>query len=687
MNITERYTDTAAARLADIITKGDKLPFTIEPTPVQDLEDIANGKLPTEMEDMVVSKTRYDGQLAKSSEDEINQSIEQNREGLMAQAKAKLDEGKKKAEKAELRIRDWLHECNYLTELRSAKKDAAKLGTGVMKGPYPMPTKRVKYLHGTGLQVMRDIKPHSARVDPFNCFPDPSCGENIHNGDFHWERDYIGKSQLRALVGRENYFEHQIKKVLEEGPSNKAGEAGSDKPAILGASEPNMTSDRFSIWTGYSVLDKSDLSAVGGEVVYNPKTESDLYEVFVNVIMVNDRIIGIMKNPLSAGPIPYDYLVWSPRSNMPWGKGIPRTIMSAQQICNGATRAMMDNAGRASGPMLVYNPSVVSPAGNSPAVLAPYAIWEINEDSSFEMKNAFEIIDIPIQTQELQSIIQLSMEFAEKVTGMPWFLLGQQAGAESAAQQSTGAARMLSENASAMLREMGSRVDDQMIEPHIKRYYDYLLEHGPADDEKGDMAIVAKGAVSLLEKDLDAQLLQSIAEFINNPVYNIDPKKYIVQLLEAMGLDPAKLAFDDDEWKQVVEQISQPPPDPAVEVEKMRSEIARHKIDSQVAVEDRKTAAELIIEEWRRTSSEIIAEAENLIKQGAVDVNAFGEETKRDAALKQLQEKLQEKSMELKNAENIAMEQLRSKELVEGMKLDEQARLADRQSDATPTSS
>ena len=104
---------------------------------------------------------------------------------------------------------------------------------------------------------------------------------------------------------------------------------------------------------------------------------------------------------------------------------------------------------------------------------------------------------IDIMQQELQAIVDFGLKLAEDVTGTPMLLQGQM----GAAPDSVGGMTILNNNASALPRRLARQYDDKITEPHIRRYYNYLLLFGE-DDEKGDFTINARGSTSLVEKDI-----------------------------------------------------------------------------------------------------------------------------------------------------------------------------------------
>ena len=139
----------------------------------------------------------------------------------MARAKAKL---------AETRIYDWMIDCQYAAEMRKVIFDAARIGVGVLKAPTPKSKKSISVSKaddgGIDIQVVEKVAPSATWVDPWNIFPDQACGENIHNGDFVFERDFMSARQIRNLKKVPGYIATQIDKVLEEGPGKVNADAG-----------------------------------------------------------------------------------------------------------------------------------------------------------------------------------------------------------------------------------------------------------------------------------------------------------------------------------------------------------------------------------------------------------------------------------------------------------------------------
>ena len=531
-NITRPYCDAGAARVGDMLLPTDDRGWSIKPTPVPELLEISEGKVPDRVQKQVGEAFPDDPEMAAQTTQE-----------LVDEVKKEMDEAKDRAYKAEKQIDDWHVECQYHAEMRLVIEDAARIGSGVLKGPIPHRKKQVAFKDGA-LVVNEELVPTSQRVDYWNCFPDSSCGKSIHNGAYFWERDDITGKALRALKDQPGYLADQIDACLKEGAHKAVKEIADGGRNDLMGLVARDTKNLFEIWYYYGDLSREQIESAGCEC-----PDQDMVPAMIT--MVNNHVIKATLNPLDTGEFPYDIMVWQQRSGLPWGMGIARQIRTPQRIVNAAARNMMDNAGLAGGAMWIYNQGLVTPIDGIHG-LAPRKGWMVSEDADVDdVRKAFSFIEIPMRQQELEAIIMLGLKMAEDVTGLPMLLQGQQGNAPD----TVGGMKILNDNAGAPLRRLARLFDDLVTEPHVRRYYSYLLQYGE-DDAKGDFSIDARGSSALVERDLNNQAIMEMGQIVTNPVFGLDPKKWIIELLKSQRLDPKRFEYDDDEWKKLVEQMA-----------------------------------------------------------------------------------------------------------------------------------
>lgn len=592
LNITGPYCDAASASLADMLLPTDDSAWHITNTPVPELIPFAEGKIPPNVQGQIEQEANQYSQDPA----QVQARIQQTSGKLIDEAKQMLDQAKEKAEKAQKRIEDWHVECQYHAEVRKVIEDAGKVGSGVLKGPVPAHRRQIAYKDGA-LVIQDEIKPVSKRVDYRNFFPDGGCGDSIHSGSYVFERDDITTKQLRELIGTPGYEESQILAVLEEGPTEAQKEYASPEDM-----ERRDTKSLYEIWYYYGDLEKDDLEAAGCEC------EEDQETVPAQIVMVNNRVIKGAVNPLDTGEFPYDVMIWKKRNGSPWGTGNAHLIRTPQRMINGAGRNLMDNAGLAGGPMWAFKQGIVEPI-DGVVELSPRKGWKVNEDADIEdVSKAFTYFKLDMMVSELQAIIYLGLKMAEDVTGLPMIMQGQM-GAQKL--DTLGQTQLLNNNANIVRRRIARLFDDLVTEPHVRRYYAYLLQYGE-DDEKGEFIIDARGSSNLVERAAQKEKALELLQLAQNPVFGIDPKKAAKEVLRSEKYDPKAFEFDDEEWQQIVAKMAAPEAnDPRQAIAEMNSqlkmEIEKLKADKDVSITDKKIQHEKELKSADIQSDERIA--------------------------------------------------------------------------------
>lgn len=498
LNITRPYVDSAAARCADMLLPTDDRAWAIKPTPIPDMPEAL--------------MAQFGGTEAAES--------------LLAEI---VEESKVKAESMQTEIDDCLTESNWHGEVRVVIEDAARIGSGVIKGPYPM-RRTARVYAGGQLQILSDIKPGTKRIDPWNFYPDPSCGESIHNGSYVWEREYVSAKQLREMAEMPGCDAREIFAAIKEGADKTSGEQ--TEVAFL----PH--GDQFELWIFHGECDPEDCDVMGVQ------HEEEAQKVPVMAVIVNDRLVKMTMNVMDTGDFPYDVMAWQRRPGMPWGIGVARQIRTPQRMLNGAARAMMDNSGQTASPQQVIG-NGVTPADGRWEIRGG-KLWRADADV-LDVTKAFHAYTPPSVQQELMNIIEFALKMAEEVTGLPAMMQGQQ----GSAPDTVGVANIMQNNSSAVMRRLAKRFDDFITEPHIRRYYDWMMQHSDKESIKGDFQIDVRASSALVERDAQQFFLLNMAQLARDPQFGIDPAKLFAELAKGQRLDPKKFQFPEE----VIEQM------------------------------------------------------------------------------------------------------------------------------------
>ena len=567
IGLTRQKSNAAEARLADILLPTDDRNWGIQPTPKPELMTMAR-----------------DTQMAGDKETGEPLVNPDTGEPLRMKdiARAAMDVARKKAEAMQLEIDDQLTECDYNAEVRKVIHSAAVMGTGVIKGPIvtnrtrkawqPYKDTQGNQIHT--LEIVEEIKPASFSVDPRNVWPDPGCGDSIHNGKGIYEREQLTARQVRELAKQPGFMKAQLRKVLEEGPKKSA-----TFQELKDEDQRDIARDVYEMWTYWGEVEHEDLEATG----VNIGEKDELRSISACVVMINSTVVKAFLNPLEGGDLPYDFFVWEKVAGSVWGYGVPYLMRAQQRVLNAAWRQMMDNSGVTSGPQIIVKAGTIQPADKQ-WQLSARKIWYATDDVD-DVRKAFTAVEFNSHQAELANIIKMAMELADQETGVPAITQGE----KGAAPDTVGGMQMLMNSANVVLRRLVKQFDDMITKPHIRRYYDYNMMYSEDEEIKGDFSVDARGSSALLVRDIQNQSFLNLLAAAANPTFGvyIDTQKLFEKALQAQHIDPKDVFKPEDELEKIKEQMANPQqqqaPDPRVQAAQIRAQTDMERAKAQNA--------------------------------------------------------------------------------------------------------
>lgn len=560
LNISKPKTDAAVARVQEMLVPHDDKPWELSPTPIPELADAQNS------EQML---TLGDGTQAKA--EDVARVMT-----MQATEKSK-------------RMADWVEdrfvECSVYAEMRKVIRDAGRLGTGILKGPFPVvKTSKAWRLDGGAaiLEMVDKTVPTSKRIDIRDFWPDPACGENIHDGSYCVERDYATTRQLKRLAKLDDYDTKAIVEALKEGPQRPARDFKRFRDET---GETVSDSDVFELYYYYGDVEPEALIAMGVSPDMLDPEAMYLGSVSAIVTMLNGRPIKAAVNPLETGDFPYDLFPWEPVDGQCWGRGVPRKMATAQRILNAGVRALLENAGQSSGPQIAIS-DTLKPIDGQYAITGR-KLWRFTpSEFTNDIRAAMQVWNIPSVQQELSAIIDFALRMADELTNLPMLLQGSQ----GSAPDLLGGMQMLMANAQAPLRVIAKQYDDYLIVPHLRRYYDWGMQSGP-EDAKGDMQVKARGSTALVQREIAREFMTQLYSVKEDESLRINPAKLGAEWAKAYGFSLSSVQYSDDEWKAIQEaKQGQPTPqDPRIMAAQIKADVDRERLaqDKQESELDR----------------------------------------------------------------------------------------------------
>lgn len=550
VNIVRPKCETAEGRFSEILLPTDGKNWGLKATPVPELVKGLKDERPVKLKASGEPLKKQDGSPTVMSDI----------------AQSDIEIAKEKMTGMETEIDDLLTECNFNAECRKVIRSAARLGTGILKGPVASKDlkkvwEKVQDADGTSVRVLKmseGTKPTSRAMDIWDVFPDPECREDARKAAFIWDREAILPRELRAFIGVPGYMEDQIQAILLEEPTRVIVAQEKDNQYLIRYNRPGV-GNSYEKWEYNGELNRADLEALG---VIAP---TDARSFSACVVMVNDRPIKALLNPLDTGELPYDFFVWTSRAGVPWGIGVAREMMWQQRIIIAAWRATMDNAGDSSGAMIAIANGVMPADG----------VWEVTgkkiwlgDDSQADMRKAFHAFQIENNQKDLQAIIELSLRFIDMETNMPMIFTGE----KGELPDTYGATKILVDSNNVAFRSRVKLWDDSITSPHLTRWYDWLMQYGQKEENKGDYNVDARGISMLREKDQQTQDIKELLAIRADPELSdlIDWEKNLKKILGARNLE---MNSEEKIAENRKKRSQQPPPaDPSLEVAKVRTE-------------------------------------------------------------------------------------------------------------------
>ena len=616
INIVRPKVDQAVARMCEILFPVDDRNWGIKPTPLPEMATMVGNDAPT-----VDPTTGQPTGLTANQE-----------------AQAIMQAAKEAAEGMERSIDDSLTECKYNGESRKGVEDGVRLGTMVMYGPFPArQTSKVWLPQSDGTQVLQvneSIVPASCRLDPWDTFFDPACGNDHQRGRGFFFRRNVTRKELRQLVGLPGFDAECIREVLRQ-PPNRIRVA---EQRVL---RDSVKEDAYEMWTYHGEIEPEEMELLTSRMEGDPLTDV----TFGVLVMVNDKIIGAMPSWVPDNTLPVDVWCWRKSDDSPFGYGLPDELEHQQRVVNSAWRQVMDNGRTSLGGQIVMKKGMVIPQNGSYEI-TPNKLW-LAKDELDDVRQAFSVFEFNSHLQELLAIAQAAMQFADGEANMPQLMGGE----KGSAPETVGGMVMLYNNANSVLRQRVKLYDDSITRPHISRYYDWKMANDPDPKIKGDYEIDARGSTALIERDIQNQALLNLANITNNPRYipHLREREELKSILKAFKVNPEEIMKPEDQVKQEQEAQAQQQRDPRIAAAEIKAQVDMAKI------EDNKEARQLQAQQIEYNKQREQGEFEIAMTEAGIN---------RDTTL-----------LKLDQSERLAQATIQSKERLEALKIDNERQL------------
>jgi hypothetical protein len=371
------------------------------------------------------------------------------------------------------------------------------------------------------VEPIEKLAPEFERVDPFYIFPEPGI-ENLRDG-YLFQHHPLSRTALADMIGVPGYDDDAIRKVLEIGNGqswiNEDVELARDEEQrkYYAFTRPTEMFDALEFWGKVSGKMLIEWGMTEEEVSDSAR------EYDANVWVVGNYVIKAVLNYDPLGEKPYAKTSFIKSPGAFWGKGIPRIIEDLQGVCNAAARALVNNMGISSGPQVEINIERLPPNEDINNI-HPWKVWQVLNDPAGSSAPAIRFTQPENNAQQLVAVYEKFSRLADDHSGIPGYVYGDM-DVQGAGRTSSGLS-MLMGAAGKGIRQVVMHIDSDVVKPIVTRQFVYNMRYDEDESIKGDVEVLAKGAVNLAVKE--TVNLRRI-EFLNATANPIDA--------EILGLD------------------------------------------------------------------------------------------------------------------------------------------------------
>lgn len=534
----------AKALLTDVVVgSGTEKPWTIQPTPDPELP-------PHEIDQIMQAAQQLVMQAEMSgmpmSIADIRQMLVDAKQTLENQV---METARIYAQRAERKIEDICVEGGWLDAIDQFLDDLMVFKTAFVKGPVVRKVPQLKWEQGPEGTfepvTVAEQKLEYERVDPFNIYPAP-WSKTVHDG-FLIERHKLSRADLNAMIGIDGYNEDAIRAVLSEHGSGGLHEwlsvdaersSAEGRDTLTSSPERSDLIDALQYWGSVS----GKMLLEWGMDEQEVQDEAKEYEV--ECWLIGTHVIKAVINPDPLSRRPYYADGYSRVPGAFWHNSLYDCIRDCQDMCNSAARALANNLGISSGPQVQINVDRL-PAGENLTEMYPWKIWQVTADPMGGSGKAIDFFQPASNAHELMTVFQRFSELADEYSGIPRYMTGLAGGEGGAGRTASGMSMMIG-NASKQIKQLLSSIDLHVISPTIERTYQWLMQYDPDSALKGDLKIVARGALSLVTKEAAQvrrnEFLMATGNPIDLQIMGVEGRAEILrEAAKGLNLNPDKI--------------------------------------------------------------------------------------------------------------------------------------------------
>ena len=432
------------------------------------------------------------------------------------------------AKKMEKKIHDQLEESNARKELRTAAFECALFGTGIMKGPFAVDKEYPNWNDDGEYSPVFKTIPKCSSVSIWNFYPDPDAS-NMEEAEYIIERHKMSRSQIRSLKNRPYFRSNAVDIAISMGESYTQ----EWWEQIMDDDDQESNPERFEVLEFWGYVDTDVLKDQNIDI---PKEMKDLDQVSVNVWICNGQVLRLVMNPFTPSYLPYYAVPYEVNPYSMFGVGIAENMDDTQTLMNGFMRLAVDNAALSGNLVLEVDETNLVPGQD----LSIYPGKVFRRQGGAPGQAIFGT-KFPNVSNENMQMFDKARVLADESTGFPSFAHGQ-TGVSGVGRTASGISMLMSA-ANGSIRNVVKNIDDYLLGPIGKAFFNFNMQFDFDEEIKGDLEVKAQGTESLMANEVRSQRLMQFLQIVQNPALAPFAKMDFIirEIAKSMDLDPDKV--------------------------------------------------------------------------------------------------------------------------------------------------
>jgi hypothetical protein len=445
----------------------------------------------------------------------------------------------KRAQRLETEIEDQLQELggtkalNYVALCRKVLASGIQYGAGLLRGPFVVEQKMVKWkLVNQKLEAVpyTCMRPRFEFVPIWDYYPDMGA-KTFEQMEGQFMRVVMNKHQLVKLKLRPDFLADQIDKFLATHPNGnyKRRSFESDLRSMgvqINSSVSETRKYELVVWEGY--VSGIDLQACGARVPASKINEDVRATVWVADGMVVKADIDPWVTLTPDAEMPqYHHFIFEEDETFLLGNALPNIMRDSQMGVCAATRMTLDQASVQR--VVEVNNALLRLDQDIQSIDPDMVIFRDDDNPATAQYPAVRVIKFDTGIAEMQAIIKQFQDFADSETFVNAASGGDVQNAPSEPFRTAAGASMLRGDAALPFKDV-VRNFDVFTESVIGALLVFNRKFAYDDRLKGEFAAVARGATSLIAKEVLGQQIDNLAQTLTP-----EEKRYLkpLELLRA----------------------------------------------------------------------------------------------------------------------------------------------------------